>query len=124
MKWYAPRATDANLVMNEKGETEHYLFYRGLANFALPIEVKFIDSMHLSIKNNSTMRVPFIYVYDHADQNTVGIWATGPIAAGEVRLLNRPDHYTQGTDIGLADQEAFKAALASSNAENAARRRY
>ena len=37
--WLAPRAVDAAVVANAKGEAEKYLFYRGVGNIAAPLKV-------------------------------------------------------------------------------------
>ena len=42
--WLAPRAVDAALVANAKGEAEKYLFYRGVGNIAAPLKVMRTDS--------------------------------------------------------------------------------
>lgn len=94
-KWYAPRQTDANLVKNLGGEIEKYLFYRGLANFTLPIEVKFIDNNHLSVTNSSDLSIPFIYIYDKVMSSDTAnqIWGIGPLQPKETKVFTRPSTY-------------------------------
>ena len=37
--WLAPRATTAPVVATQKGEADHYLFYRGVANLQAPLRI-------------------------------------------------------------------------------------
>ena len=90
-KWYDPRQTESNLIKNNDGDVEKYLFYRGLANFALPLALHFLNDNTLEVKNNSTLSIPFIYIYDHTSHSTVQMWGVGPLAAGETRVFHRPD---------------------------------
>jgi hypothetical protein len=112
-KWNAPRATTSNLVKNEKGEVEKYLFYRGLANFSMPIIANFIDQKTFLLANTSSDTIPFIYVYQHTDQSSSAIWATGPLAPGESRRLTTPVNFSAGTDMNSPEYHMFDSALAS-----------
>lgn len=92
-KWEAPRQTNSNLVKNEQGEVEKYLFYRGLANFSLPVTVSFNSQGLLAITNSSNLDIPYIYVYDHSDMDSVSVWASGPLPAGGKKIISRPQKY-------------------------------
>ncbi len=93
VKWDAPRQTNSNLVKNDQGEVEKYLFYRGLANFSLPVSVSFKNEGLLKITNSSNLDIPYIYVYDHSDMDSASVWASGPLAAGETKIISRATKY-------------------------------
>lgn len=110
-KWYQPRETTSNLIKNHSGEIEKFLFYRGLANFSLPLEVKFLDSMNLYVKNQSEWDIPFIYIYDHISNTTMeGIWGIGPLKAGEARTYPMPQKYYYEGQQNPAN-DSFRVAL-------------
>ncbi|HEY6171974.1 MAG TPA: T9SS type A sorting domain-containing protein [Candidatus Kapabacteria bacterium] len=110
LKWYHPRQTDANLVKNHTGQVEKYLFYRGLANFSLPIEIHWNDKNTLEVKNSSNWDVPFIYIYDYTENNQIRIWGTGPMVTGETKTFTKPDT-TYGYDQGTPAYQKFRQAL-------------
>ncbi|HET7545453.1 MAG TPA: hypothetical protein VFK05_36550, partial [Polyangiaceae bacterium] len=49
--WSHARAVDANLVQMPSGESERFLFYRGLGEFDLPVEVQAGDGGKLKLTN-------------------------------------------------------------------------
>jgi len=116
-KWEAARQTDANLVMNQSGEVEKYLFYRGIANFSLPLELYFSDSTQLIVRNNSASDISFMYIYDHMINDGVRIWGIGPIRSEETKVFAMPGSYNSNQDnapfqkalvgAGLNDKEAL-----------------
>ena len=61
--WLHPRRTDAALVTNAKGETEKYLFYRGLGNLQLPVTFTATDST-LKAASRSAEPVAHWLVYE------------------------------------------------------------
>lgn len=108
-KWIAPRSTDANLVKAHTGEVEKYLFYRGLANFELPLEAKFINDTSLLLRNTSGLDIPFVFIY-HQSGYSVGIWATEPLPAGAEKIFTRPKQYTH-EDFAGAEHVKLRDAL-------------
>ncbi len=109
-KWYDPRQTESNLIKNNDGDVEKYLFYRGLANFGLPLALHFLNDNTLEVKNNSALSIPFLYIYDHTNNSTVQMWGVGPLAAGETRVFHRPDTVYYD-DINAPERQKFLTAL-------------
>lgn len=65
--YYAARETDAALLtVTQEGKTEHekFLFYRGVGNFALPIEVRLKESV-LQIKRAEGSSVPRAIIFEN-----------------------------------------------------------
>jgi len=62
--WLAPRATGANIIKNEEGEVEKYLFYRGLARFDPQLTLSIQYTNDLEIENNHQAKIDFVMVYD------------------------------------------------------------
>lgn len=108
-KWERPRETNSNLIKNQDGEIEKYLFYRGLGNFSLPVEVKFTDNGTLSITNTSKYDIPYIYIYDHM-YDSASVWGTGPLSSGEKKIFVRPSKY-YGDDASIPEYNDFWPAL-------------
>ena len=109
-KWDAPRQTNSNLVKNDQGEVEKYLFYRGLANFSLPVSVSFNNQGILTLTNSSNLDIPYIYVYDHSDMDSVSVWASGPLSAGETKTISRATKYYHD-DFSIPERIDFLTAL-------------
>ncbi|MGZ5244782.1 MAG: T9SS type A sorting domain-containing protein [Bacteroidia bacterium] len=112
--WSAPRATDANNV-TANGETEKYLFYRGVGNFGLPIKMKFITSAELAIKNTGSEDIPFFFVYDKKNDGKVALWWTGKIKTGETKTAHEPVKYYLKEELAdqfkIFEDELVKAGL-------------
>lgn len=81
--WTSPRATRANSVQ-VNGETEKFLFYRGLGNFSIPIAPVFLDNERLEIRNNGQDTIPFVWVYEQPMLGPSRVWAAGKIAPNAV----------------------------------------
>jgi hypothetical protein len=109
-KWSLPRQTDANLVRSHNGEIEKYLFYRGLANFELPIYVRWLPNNILEVKNSSVWDVPFVYIYDYTEDNSVRIWGIGPLAKGETKTYSKPNE-SYSYDGSAPEYPKFRQAL-------------
>jgi len=86
--WTAPRATDANIVL-AKGENEKFLFYRGIGNFDLPVNLSFDKKANLVIQNNYPVSIPYFFVYDKEDNGDVKVWFAGPISANASKTVSQ-----------------------------------
>lgn len=80
--WSAPRETDANKV-EVNGDVEKYLFYRGIATFNIPIDIKFKDDKTLEVKNNSKEEIPYVFVYEKLENGTINVYWTGKVSNGK-----------------------------------------
>ncbi len=116
-RWYHPRQTDANLVKNHTGQVEKYLFYRGLANFSLPLEIKWGEGNTLQVMNTSNLDIPFIYIYDLTENSQIRIWGIGPIAKNETKIFTKPET-SYGYDQGTPEYAKFIQALQTAGLTN------
>jgi hypothetical protein len=117
LKWSHPRQTDANLVKNHIGQVEKYLFYRGLANFSLPVDIKWNEGNILEVKNTSNLDIPFIYIYDHTESSQIRIWGIGSMAKNETKTFTKPET-SYGYDQGTPEYAAFIQALQTAGLTN------
>ena len=64
LHWMRPRVPEANAVRTPKGETEGFLFYRGIGNFdpGLTTSVGTDDTLHL--QNRTGGAIPFAFVFE------------------------------------------------------------
>ena len=108
-----PRETGSNLVKNEQGEIEKYLFYRGIGNFSLPVDVKFDQRGSLSVTNTSGYDIPFIYIYDHQNTDSATVWGSGALSAGRSTTYTKPVKY-YSDDTSIPQYTDFVGALFSS----------
>ncbi|HWB60414.1 MAG TPA: hypothetical protein VG733_13040 [Chthoniobacteraceae bacterium] len=54
--WLAPRAVDSAVVSTPQGESEKFLFYRGVANADAPLRITRNDGGCLEVRNNECMQ--------------------------------------------------------------------
>jgi hypothetical protein len=64
LHWMRPRVPEANVIRTAKGETEGFLFYRGVGAFdpGLTTTVSSDDTLHL--KNRTGGDIPFAFVFE------------------------------------------------------------
>lgn len=64
VNWLRARVPEANVVRTASGETENYLFYRGIGNFkpGLHTTVSADETLHLA--NNSGGDIPYLLVFE------------------------------------------------------------
>ncbi len=86
-QWIRPRATSSNLVKGPNGEIEKFLFYRGIANFEVPLKVEFNDSGKLIIANNGTEKLNYVMVYEKKDGQVANIWWSGFLDKGSYQVI-------------------------------------
>ncbi len=120
--WTSPRATDANLIQSHKGEIEKFIFYRGVANFSIPVATKFSSDNKLVIKNTGQTALPKIFVYEKKTDGSDYVWWSGKLERGSEQTVDlsapapaKADFtaFEQAlTDAGLYPKEA-KAMLAT-----------
>lgn len=77
--WLYPRYPDSALVTNARGETEKYLFYRGLGRMALPIS--FAATNHvLTVSNTGKEEIAQWLVYDLNYEGEARWWRPDSLA--------------------------------------------
>jgi hypothetical protein len=104
--WTAPRETDANRV-TVNDQVEKYLFYRGVANFGLPVKTSYVNGK-LLIENTGAQNIPYVFVIEKkAGQTEPKIWWTGNVSANQSVTVN-PQPTATGFTSGLQE---FQAAL-------------
>ncbi len=82
-QWPRARVPDANHVMVAQGEVEGFIFYRGVGNFALPLEVTSAKQGELALRNTGKGAIPFAFIYEVRAAFPQGVvWWSGPVEAG------------------------------------------
>lgn len=102
--WVIPRNTDANKV-KVNGETEKFLFYRGLGNFSVPLEIKFDNDNELNIKNLYIKNISYLFVYEKKENGNVNIWWTGSLGKDETKKIDISKNLSIDTDIKFKEFE-------------------
>lgn len=82
LHWVQPRVPEANAVRTAKGETEGFLFYRGIGNFdpGLLTTVSGDETLHL--ENRSGGAIPFAFVFEREGLTTRWSRLKGSLAEG------------------------------------------
>lgn len=62
--WIFPRHTDSALVTNKQGESEKFLFYRGVGNFQPPAVFTSSGAGEVSLRNTGTATIPGMIAFE------------------------------------------------------------
>jgi hypothetical protein len=66
--YYAARNTDSvSLRINE--QNEKFIFYRGIANFSVPLQPKFASDSEVEVRNTGPDTIPLAIVFENRDGN-------------------------------------------------------
>jgi hypothetical protein len=120
-QWPRARVAQANRIRGSKGEVEGFIFYRGIGNFALPLQVTATDGGRI-LRNAGDEPIPFAFIYENRAPGGEGVvWWSGALAAGEqVIAATREDcgHVSAGHVIeDRFPRELVRAGLTREEAE-------
>lgn len=119
--WLRARQPVTNAVRTSGGETEGYLFYRGLGHFDPGLKTRVSADETLHLENHSGGRIPYLVAFELIDgklrwtEMTDGLDAKGNISISESDLKSEPAGFceplyramTTGlANCGLTDAEA------------------
>lgn len=81
LHWTRARVPEANMVRTENGDTENFLFYRGLGSFEPGLHTRIDADETLHIENRSGGAIPYLLVYERLDDGSIR-WreSSGPLA--------------------------------------------
>ncbi|MFA6287376.1 MAG: hypothetical protein WC661_08315 [Opitutaceae bacterium] len=87
-QWPRARVATANRVRTPDGAVEGFLFYRGIGNFALPLEVKAASDGALTLRNTGDADLLRVWVYEKSEKPDAPFhfWA-GKLAAGATQTV-------------------------------------
>jgi len=89
-QWISPRATGSNLVKGSNGEIEKFLFYRGIANFDVPVKVEFNTTGKLVITNTGSEKINYVMVYEKTAGQQANIWWSGSLESSTNKIVCQP----------------------------------
>lgn len=69
--WTRARVPGANVVRTSGGETEGYLFYRGVGHFEPGLLVTVDDAETLHLQNHTSGDIPYLLAFERSDNGTV-----------------------------------------------------
>lgn len=93
-QWIRPRATKSNLIRTFSGinsETEKFLFYRGIANFEVPLKVELNTSGDLVLTNNGNQPLDYVLVYEKKKDQQANIWWSGKMEEKLIKIVHEPN---------------------------------
>ncbi|HLD61208.1 MAG TPA: hypothetical protein VJA27_03725 [Patescibacteria group bacterium] len=109
--WTSPRAVDANLVQSHKGEVEKFIFYRGVANFSIPVETKFTSDNELLVKNTGQHTLPKVFVYEKKADGSENLWWSDEMKSGAEQKINFVTEQPTKADFTAFEQALVAAGL-------------
>jgi hypothetical protein len=121
LAWLRARQPVTNAVRTSGGETEGYLFYRGLGNFDPGLKTSVSSDETLHLKNQTGGKIPYLVAFEIADgklrwtEKTDGLDVKGSISISESDLKSEPAGFCEPlyramtsslAKCGLTDAEA------------------
>lgn len=70
VQWTRARIPEANVVRNDQGETEGFLFYRGLGHFEPGLKTTISVDEDLSVQNETGGDIPYLLIYERLSDGT------------------------------------------------------
>jgi hypothetical protein len=80
--WIYPRHTESALVVNSDGETEKFLFYRGVGNFQPPAVFTSYDAGQVSVRNAGDTGIPGLLAFELDNESNARWEVSRGIASG------------------------------------------
>jgi len=111
VNWLRARVPEANAIRTASGETENYLFYRGLGNFTpgLLTTVSADETLHL--KNQTGGDIPYLLVFQQNGGRISWSARTGGLKSGETLDLAESTLTTAADGFPAPVYESLKTGL-------------
>jgi hypothetical protein len=119
--WLAPRAVQSALVQTANGESEKFLFYRGVAHIDAPLRVsRDADSKELLFRSqlegrpaDESLRVRSLWLVDIQPDGKLAFRALPPmqLSAGSFKILARTAAGFAPEDYGAGNLDKLKSSL-------------
>ncbi|MEO8617036.1 MAG: hypothetical protein ABI600_17985 [Luteolibacter sp.] len=116
VNWLRARVPEANVVRTDSGETENYLFYRGVGHFTPGLLTTISSDETLQLQNQTGGDIPFYLVFERGLGGAVS-WSAGKggLKTGESILLAK-DKLTPTTgEFPEAIYHSMKSGLVASS---------
>ena len=113
--WSYARAVDANLLLMPSGESERFLFYRGLGEFDLPLKIQAEDAGKIKLSNGYAEAVGPVFLlnvdHDHGafSEHSAGIATGATLEARVPSLAGAPSVDEYATQLSDAVSAALDA---------------
>lgn len=107
VQWTRARVPEANAVRNAQGETEGFLFYRGLGHFEPGLQTTISTDETLRIENRTGDAIPYLLIYERMTDGTHRWSEHRDLAQGKSMELKESAFEHQGK--GSFDEELYRS---------------
>ena len=83
VNWLRARVPEANVIRTSSGETENYLFYRGIGNFTPGLQTCVSANETLHLKNQTGGDIPYLLVFQQLGNRVSWHARPGGLKSGE-----------------------------------------
>jgi len=113
LNWLRARVPEANVVRTASGETENFLFYRGLGHFAPGLHSTVSSDESLALENETGADVPYLLVFEKRTDRV--LWKALPtgLKAGQRMAVGEDDLTVQTEAFPEPVYESLKSGLMS-----------
>ncbi|MES2922505.1 MAG: hypothetical protein V4819_13210 [Verrucomicrobiota bacterium] len=113
VNWLRARVPEANVVRTGSGETENYLFYRGVGNFAPGLLTTISADETLHLKNQTGGDIPYLLVFQQNGGRVSWSARPGGLKSGEVLNIAESTLTTAADGFPAPVYESLKTGLAA-----------
>ena len=114
VSWLHPRIPDTSLLTTSEGESESYLFYRGLGRLDSKVSFSVDESETLKMTNNFREPIPFVMVFKNGSQGVSSLSISQGIAPGEILQVLVDEMVTSTQDWQKKAYQEMRAGLIDS----------
>ncbi len=113
VNWLRARVPEANVVRTGSGETENYLFYRGVGNFNPGLQTTVSADETLYLKNQTGGDIPYLLVFQRNGGRDSWYAHTGGLKSGEALDLPESSLTTEADGFPAPIYDSIKTGLAA-----------
>lgn len=113
VNWLRARVPEANVVRTDSGETENYLFYRGVGNFTPGLQTSVSADETLHVKNQTGGDIPYLLVFQQIGYRISWHARTSGLKAGESLDLAETSLTTAADGFPAPIYDSMKSGLAA-----------
>lgn len=113
VNWLRARVQEANVVSTDSGETENYLFYRGVGNFKPGLQTTVSTDETLHLKNQTGADIPYLLVFQQNGGRVSWHARTSGLKSGESLDLAETSLTTAADGFPTPIYDSLKSGLAA-----------
>jgi hypothetical protein len=114
INWMRARVRDANAVRTSNGETEGYLFYRGIGNFKPGLDIHVSQEESLMLYNRTGGTIPYLLVFERRNGQVRWHASDGGLSRNDLMGVPESTLKPESAEFPVAIYQSLKMGLTQS----------